>query len=96
MRDSLQSLNDGYGLTLQADADDPERYAVIVKFGGAAAQAGMQTFLDYVTGVEIEQVGTPSKRWVYPFAFLLIGLLVLSQMTRIRKDRESSAARSTG
>jgi hypothetical protein len=52
---------------------------VTVRFGTPAAEAGMQSFQDYVTGIQVEQVGAPSKRWVYPFAFLLIGLLVLSQ-----------------
>ena len=81
------SGQEAFGLTLTQEPDDPTRYAAIVKYGGLAAEAGMQTFQDHVTGIEVEQVNAPSKRWIYPLAFLLIAVLVWSQKTRIRRVR---------
>jgi len=89
-----RSIADGYGLILERDEENPDRYAVTVRFGSPAAEAGMQSFQDFVTGMQIEQVGAPSKRWVYPFAFVLIGVVVWSQWSRLRRER--SAAGRTG
>jgi hypothetical protein len=47
----------------------------------------MQSFQDFVTGVQVEQVGAPSKRWMYLPGFLLIGLLVMSQLYRMRREQ---------
>jgi TRAP-type uncharacterized transport system fused permease subunit len=82
-----QSIDGGYGLILEKDEKDPDRYAVTVRFGTPAAQAGMQSFQDFVTGVQVEQVGAPSKRWMYLPGFLLIGLLVMSQLYRMRREQ---------
>jgi len=83
----------GYGLILEPDPDDPDRYAVTVRFGTPAAEAGMKSMQDYVTGMQVEQVGAPSKRWVYPFAFLLVGMLVVSQLYRVRREQRSTKPR---
>lgn len=87
-----QSIAQGYGMVLEADADNPGRFAVTVRFGSPAAEAGMQNFQDYITGIQIEQVGAPSERWVYPFAFGLIGLLLWSQTTRLRREKAAAPA----
>ncbi len=86
-----ESVEDRWGLVLEQDASDPERYAAMVRFGGPAAAAGMQTFQDYVTGMQVEQVGAPSKRWVYLLGFLLIGIVVASQLSRIRREPRGAA-----
>jgi TRAP transporter 4TM/12TM fusion protein len=87
-----QSVEDAFGLILQKDAQDEDRYAATVRFGGPAANVGMQTFQDYVTGVQVEQVGAPSKRWVYLLGFLLIGILLMSQLSRVRREKRLSTA----
>jgi len=86
-----QPIEQGYGLVLEPDPENPERYAVTVRFGTPAAEAGMKSFQDYVTGIQVEQVGAPSKRWIYPFAFILIGLLVWSQTARLRREQTAAA-----
>ncbi|MDZ7840162.1 MAG: TRAP transporter fused permease subunit [Gammaproteobacteria bacterium] len=91
-----QSIEDGYGLVLERDERDPDRYAATVRFGTPAAEAGMTSFQDYVTGIQVEQVGAPSKRWVYPFGFLLIGLLVISQLVRIRREKSTAGSPAGG
>jgi hypothetical protein len=90
------SIEDGYGMVLEQDERNPDRYAVTVRFGTPAAEAGMQSFQDFVTGVQVEQVGAPSKRWVYPFAFLIIALLVISQLARIRREKNTAGAPAGG
>jgi hypothetical protein len=87
-----QPIEQGYGMILEKDPDNPDRYAVTVRFGTPAAEAGMKSLQDYVTGMQVEQIGAPSKRWVYPFAFALIGLLFLSQITRIRREEGAAPA----
>jgi len=91
-----QPIEKGYGMILEPDPDDPDRYGVTVRFGTPAAEAGMKSFQDYVTGVQVEQVGAPSKRWVYPFAFILIGLLVWSQTARMRREKSAAGAPAAG
>jgi TRAP transporter 4TM/12TM fusion protein len=89
-------IEQAYGLVLEQDEGDPDRYAVTVRFGTPAAEAGMKSLQDYVTGIQVEQVGAPSKRWVYPFAFLLIGLLLWSQTTRMRREKSTAGAAAAG
>lgn len=89
-----QPIEAAYGMVLERDERNPDRYAVTVRFGSPAAEAGMQSFQDYITGMQVEQVGTPSKRWIYPFAFMFIGLLVWSQMTRVRREKRADGSRA--
>lgn len=71
------------GLTL--DQDDGGRWSVAdLAFMGAAEQAGLD-FGDYITALEVEQLGRPRKEWVYPFALLLLGTVVLLQRRRLKK-----------
>ncbi|MGA8258864.1 MAG: TRAP transporter fused permease subunit [Arenicellales bacterium] len=84
------SVADSYGMVLQKDKARPDRYTVVARFGSPAAKAGMQSFGEYVTGMQVEQVGAPSKRWIYPFGFLLIALLVWSQLFRLRREKRTA------
>ncbi len=73
-----------YGVELMREDDG--RFSVAdMAFGGMAEQAGLD-FGDYVTGVDVEQVGLPSKQWVYPFALALLGLVVAWQLMRRRRE----------
>ncbi|MHA1538670.1 MAG: DUF3394 domain-containing protein, partial [Alphaproteobacteria bacterium] len=56
---------------------------------GLAEQVGVE-FGDYIREVDVEQVGMPSKRWVYPFALALLGLVIGWQL--MRRRREAPAA----
>ena len=50
-----------------------------------ADQIGVESG-DFVTSVDVEEVGQPAKELVYPFAFLLLGLVTLGQLYRRRRD----------
>jgi len=81
-----------FGLTL--GKDDKGRWVVdTVAFNGPADHAGM-TFDDIVTGIDVELTGLPSKEWVYPFALVLLGLVVTSQVIRSRRQRRAAGAGS--
>jgi TRAP transporter 4TM/12TM fusion protein len=72
-----------YGVKLEK-ADG--RFEVVdLEPNGLAEQAGVQ-FGDYVTEVDVEQSGLPSKRLVYPFALLLLGAVVAWQLVRRRRE----------
>ena len=82
-----------YGLALGQGAHG--RWIVkTVAFNGPADKAGM-TFGDVVTGVDVELTGLPSKELVYPFALVLLGLVVYSQVVRSRRQRNGASAEST-
>jgi TRAP transporter 4TM/12TM fusion protein len=61
---------------------------------GLAEQAGVEIG-DYLTEVDVEQVGLPSKRWVYPFALALLGLVIAWQLVRRRREPAPVAASVT-
>ena len=65
-----------------------------VAFNGPADQAGV-TFRDVVTGIDVERTGLPSKQLVYPFALVLLGLVVYSQVVRSRRQRRGAGTEST-
>jgi hypothetical protein len=72
-----------YGVTIERTEDD--RYAVAeLQFNGLAEQAGLELG-DYVTEVDVEQVGQPAKQLVYPFGLALLGLIIASQLVRRRR-----------
>jgi TRAP transporter 4TM/12TM fusion protein len=74
---------DLYGITLEPFEDD--RYEVVeLAFRGLAEQAGLEIG-DYVTEVDVEQVGQPPKQLVYPFGLALLGLVIASQLARRRR-----------
>jgi hypothetical protein len=90
--DPGKSIADGWGMILEKDENHPKRYGVTVRFGTPAAKAGMRSMGEYITGMQVEQIGAPSKRWVYPFGFLLIGVLVLSQLSRMRRENTATVS----
>ena len=80
-----------YGMGLIATADG--RYAVeTIAFGGAADAIGI-TFGDIVTGMDVEVLGQPPKELVYPFGFVLLGLIILLQRPRVRREEADEEAR---
>ncbi|MCH6590586.1 MAG: TRAP transporter permease [Proteobacteria bacterium] len=81
---------DYYGVTFKATEDG--RYEVDeLAFKGLAEQAGVEVG-DTLTEVDVEQLGQPSKMWVYPFGLALLGLVILSQWPRWRRAKASEAA----
>jgi hypothetical protein len=81
---------DYYGVTFKATEDG--RYEVDeLAFKGLAEQAGVEVG-DTLTEVDVEQLGQPSKMWVYPIGLALLGLVILSQWPRWRRAKESEAA----
>ena len=68
---------------------------VNVAFNGLAEQAGIKIG-DAVTEVDVEQVGLPSKYLVYPFALLLLGLVIAMQIPRWRRARQEAAPADGG
>ena len=79
-----------YGLVL--DPTDDGRYEVVDLLPqGLAEQVGVDLG-DYVTEVDVEQVGLPSKRLVYPFALLLLGFVIAWQLVRKRRETPRTGA----
>lgn len=71
-----------FGMILGQQGDD--RWVVeAVAFGGPAEQAGM-TFGDIVTDIDVQISGLPRPELVYPFALVLLGVVVVSQRRRKR------------
>ena len=84
---------DYYGVTFKATEDG--RYEVDeLAFKGLAEQAGIEVG-DTLTEVDVEQLGQPSKMWVYPIGLALLGLVLLSQRPRWRRAKASEAAAVT-
>ncbi|MFQ5985588.1 MAG: DUF3394 domain-containing protein, partial [Alphaproteobacteria bacterium] len=74
-----------YGVKIEPTDDG--RYAVAdLQFLGLAEQAGLELG-DYVTDVDVEQVGLPPKELVYPVALALLALVIAMQLIRWRRVR---------
>ncbi|MBK18477.1 MAG: C4-dicarboxylate ABC transporter [Rhodospirillaceae bacterium] len=72
-----------YGLELGALKDG--RYPVTnVAFNSVAEKAGIRPYEDFVTSIDVEQLGRPAKEWIYPLALVALGLVVLTQLVRRR------------
>jgi len=78
-----------FGVSLD-QANDGRWVVQSVAFNGPAEAAGMM-FGDIVTGIDLELTGLPPKELVYPFALILLGVVVFSQSKR--KRRVGAAAR---
>ena len=79
-----------YGVGLEPEADG--RYAVTdLEFNGLAENAGVD-WGDYVTRVDVEQLNRPAKEWVWPFAFALLGFVLLLQWLRLRAGGDAARA----
>ena len=79
-----------YGVKIEPTDDG--RYAVAdLQFGGLAEQAGLELG-DYVTEVDVEQVGQPPKQFVYPFGLVLLAIVIGLQLARQRREQAAGAA----
>jgi TRAP transporter 4TM/12TM fusion protein len=78
-----------YGLKLKAAKDGLYEVTGLQRLG-LAAKIGIKEG-DLVSRVEVEQVGLPSKQWAYPFALILLGLVILWQLGRRRRERQAAA-----
>jgi TRAP transporter 4TM/12TM fusion protein len=78
-----------YGLKMEP-ADDGRFEVTDVKMMGLAEKRGLE-FGDYITDVDVEQVGRPPKEVIYPFALLLLGAIIGLQWVRWRREKEASA-----
>ena len=82
-------IADLYGLTL-APAETERRagtYEVTELLPlSLADQIGVEAG-DFVTAIDVEEVGQPAKEIVYPFALLLLGLVTLWQLHRRRREK---------
>ena len=81
-------LNGPYAMTFGED-DQGRVIVATVGFGGAAEEIGID-FGDIVTEMDVEALGQPSKALVYPFAYLLLGLIILAQRPRMRRETRLS------
>jgi len=83
-----------YGLKLER-AEDGRFKVVDLQREGLAEQVGVKPG-DYVTDVDVEQLGLPSKRLTYPFALLLLGLVIAGQLVRQRREQAGAAPANRG
>jgi membrane-associated protease RseP (regulator of RpoE activity) len=72
-----------YGATLEREPDG-RYYVANLAFKGLAEKAGLD-FGDYITEVDVEQLDQPAKEWIWPFALLLLGLVLIRQWVRWRR-----------
>ena len=90
-------ITERYGLTL-APAETERRagtYEVTELLPlSLADQIGVETG-DFVTAVDVEEIGQPAKELVYPFALLLLGLITLGQLYRRRREKRAGETAST-
>lgn len=77
-------LSQRAGLTLTRK-DDGRFNVSNTKFNGVGEKAGI-TFGDYVTSVDVEQLGRPAKEWVFLFGFLILGLILAFQIFKYRRS----------
>ncbi|MHA1108301.1 MAG: DUF3394 domain-containing protein, partial [Alphaproteobacteria bacterium] len=76
---------DAYGIELDPVKDG--RYPVTsTTYNGMAAKVGVRPYEDFVTGVDVEQIGRPAKEWVYPISLALLGLVLFNQIVRRRRN----------
>ena len=77
-----------YGVKIERTDDGRYRVANLA-FNSLAEQAGMEQG-DLVSEVDVEQVGLPPKQLVYPFAFILLGLVIVLQLMRRRRSQTAA------
>ena len=91
---SAAGPEDYYGVTLSPIEDGGYEVAELARFG-LAEQAGLELF-DQVTDVDVEQVGQPPKQLVYPFGLALLGVVIFSQLIRLRRMNAAGAGAASG
>ncbi len=78
-----------YGVKIER-AEDGRHTVAELQPRGLAEQAGVQLD-DFVTKVDVEQVGLPAKQLVYPFALALLGVVIGLQLMRHRREKSTDA-----
>ncbi len=81
-----------YGVKLERAEDGRYEVAELAP-NGLAEQAGLE-FGDYVTGVDVQQVGLPAKHWAYLLGLVLIGVTLGTQLLRWRKQKADDVGAS--
>lgn len=82
---------DAFGLVLEPAATRGGAFEVIdIGFNSPAEQLGF-TWGDYVTGVDVEEVGRPARELVYPVAILLVLVVWFSQWHQSRREDAAGA-----
>mgnify|MGYP001614620991 FL=1 len=76
------------GVTLRREGD--KTVVANIAFGSAAKKAGLD--LDWTIDSVIVQTDRPGKHWMFVPALGLLGMVVLSQIARRRKERPQPAA----
>ena len=79
-----QNFGERVGLTLELEAGN-RLYVSNTKFNGPAESVGV-TFGDYITAVDVQQLGRPAKEWIYLIGFLLLSIVLFYQSIRARVD----------
>ena len=79
-----------YGMALERTDDG--RYEVVDLLPKGLAEQIGAALGDFVTEADIEKVGLPSKQLIYPFALLLLGLIILWQLFRKRRESPNAGA----
>ena len=74
----------------EAEELDIAGAARVVEVRDGSPSAGVVQVGDIVTDVDVEQVGRPAKEWVYPFAFALLGLVIVLQLMRRRRNQAAA------
>ncbi|MFQ5763823.1 MAG: DUF3394 domain-containing protein, partial [Rhodospirillales bacterium] len=83
-----------YGLTLKKTGDGHFKVSDLLPKG--LAEDGGLKIGDTVTGIDVEQVGMPSKRWAYLPAAILLLVVVLMQLARRRSGGGDPATATAG
>jgi TRAP transporter 4TM/12TM fusion protein len=79
-----------FGLKIEKEKDG--RFAVVDLTPNGAAEKVKMDFGDYVTSVEVEQIGRPAKELVYPIALILLGGVLLVQLNRRKRELNKAGA----
>ena len=82
-----------YGITLEK-ADENVFEVVDQRPNSLTKKAGLEIG-DFVTTIDVEKLGLPSKRWAYLPAAILFALVVLTQLARQRRTSGVTQAVTT-
>lgn len=73
-----------YGMQLGEDGRG-RTVVDVTNFGGPAEEIGI-LMGDIITEIDAQILGQPPKAYIYPFALLLLGLIMLMQRPRMRRQ----------
>ncbi len=81
-----------YGVKLERTQDG--RFQVTELQPTALAEQVGVALEDYVTDIDVQQVGLPAKHWVYLLGLALIGIVTMTQLIRWRGTKGTGAVRA--